>query len=114
MKFVTVYVNRLGKPAMTEQKSPVFPVGAVIVKEKLSSRDSKSPELMTVMVKREKGYNPDAGDWEYSVIDGAGKKVVEQGKIQQCISCHDESPARQSDHVFRQYYMSVKQAAALK
>ena len=54
-KFITVYVNEVGKQAMMQMKSPVFPQGSVIVKEKLVSKDSSSPELLTAMRKREPG-----------------------------------------------------------
>jgi hypothetical protein len=113
-KYVTVYVNNLGKDAMTLQKSPRFPVGSVIVKEKLAKSDSKSPELMTVMVKRDKDYNPDSGDWEYIVFDGAGKNVTARGKLENCGTCHRESPAKQSDYVYRDYYLPDSRKGALK
>src|SRR5688572_5900359 len=35
-KYITVYVNELGRKAMMEQLNPKFPQGSVIVKEKLS------------------------------------------------------------------------------
>ena len=34
-KFITVYVNEVGRTAMMEQAKPTFPEGSVIVKEKL-------------------------------------------------------------------------------
>jgi len=58
-KFITVYVNDIGRHAMMEEKVPRFPQGSVIVKEKLPSKDSSAPELLTVMIKREPGYNPE-------------------------------------------------------
>src|SRR6266853_526397 len=54
-KYFTVYVNDIGRPAMFSQKNPRFPEGSVIVKEKLSAKDSQTPELLTVMIKREQG-----------------------------------------------------------
>src|SRR5262249_14280583 len=56
-KYITVYVNDVGKNAMMEQVKPQFPVGSVIVKEKLPDKSSQSPELLTVMIKKEKGFN---------------------------------------------------------
>jgi Cytochrome P460 len=71
-------------------KSPTFsfPVGTVIVKEKLPDPKSKSPVLLTAMRKREKGYNPACFDWEFLALDGSGKEIKEQGKIERCQSCH--------------------------
>ena len=87
-KFVTVYVNGLGEKPMLRQKNPNFPVGTIIVKEKLPTPESTSPELLTVMIKRQKGYNPKVGDWEFMVCDGDGKKIQARGKLANCQSCH--------------------------
>jgi hypothetical protein len=73
----------------------------MIVKEKLGSPDSKEPEVLTAMIKREPGYNPGSGDWEYLVLDGAASKIVEQGKLTRCSSCH--TSYEHSDFVTRTY-----------
>jgi len=100
-KYITVYVNDLGRKAMLEQKSPDFPQGSVIVKEKLSERSSPAPELLTVMIKRGQGFNPASGDWEYMAVDGTGTRVLAQGKLDNCQSCHRAKP--ETDYVFRTY-----------
>src|SRR5262245_61639650 len=100
-KFVVVYVNDVGKEAMMEQRLPVFPEGSVIVKEKLTAKDSTSPELLTVMRKREAGYDPDNGNWEYLVFDGAGQKAQANGKLEKCQACHLSQKA--TDYVARNY-----------
>ena len=83
-KFVVVFVNGIGKAAMMEQKLPNFPEGSVIVKEKLQTKDSLSPELLTVMRKRGPGYDPQRGNWEYMVFDGAGQSLQASGKLEKC------------------------------
>lgn len=100
-KYLTVYVNDRGRSAMLEQKNPAFPAGSIIVKEKLAEKTSSTPELLTVMIKRGKGFNPNSGDWEYLVVDGAGTNVTAQGKLENCQSCHSARPA--TDYVFRTY-----------
>ena len=100
-KFITVYVNAVGRPAMMEQAKPSFPEGSVIVKEKLSDKSSQTPELLTVMIKRGKGFNNESGDWEYMVVDGSGTKVEAQGKLENCQGCHQAN--QQKDYVFRTY-----------
>ena len=99
-KYITVYVNEAGRKAMTEQSKPQFPEGSVIVKEKLSSPSSKTPELLTVMIKRENGFNPENGDWEFMVVDGGATKI-EQGKLESCQTCHQAMP--KTDFIFRSY-----------
>jgi hypothetical protein len=100
-KFITVYVNDTGRRAMMEEKSPRFPQGSIIVKEKLPTRESSSPELLTVMIKREAGYNPENGDWEYMALDGAGKEVQARGKLESCQACH--LMVKDTDYVSRNY-----------
>lgn len=86
---------------MLSQKSPRFPEGSIIVKEKLPARDSQAPELLTVMIKQKRGYNPTRGDWEYMVVDGAGTRIEGRGKLQNCQSCHIAN--KKTDYVFRTY-----------
>jgi hypothetical protein len=100
-KFVVVYVNDIGREAMMEQKVPRFPQGSVVVKEKLSTKDSRSPELLTVMRKREPGYDPAGGDWEYIVFDGAGKAIQASGKLENCQACHKLE--NKTDYIARSY-----------
>lgn len=100
-KFFTVYVNDIGRNAMINEKTPKFPEGSVIVKEKLLSEDGKSPELLTVMIKQKKGYNPKTGDWEYMVVNGEGTEIEGRGNLENCQSCHMLN--KQTDYIFRSY-----------
>jgi hypothetical protein len=100
-KYFTVYVNGTGREAMLTQKVPQFPEGSVIVKEKLTDRNSKTPELLTVMIKQKKGSNPAAGDWEYMVTDGTGTKVEGRGMLENCQACHVGQQG--GDYIFRTY-----------
>lgn len=111
-KFITVYVNPLGRRAMLRDSRPKFPVGAVIVKEKYATAASQIPELMTVMRKHPGGYAPDNGDWEYLVLDGKGGRVQAQGRIAACQGCHLQKAA--TDFVFRTPYFSTRQMEGLK
>lgn len=100
-KYINVYVNSIGKDEMMTKKSPQFPKGTVIVKEKLTTSDSTDPELLTVMIKREKDFNPENGDWEYMTLNGNATEVTARGKIESCQACHvlDKS----TDYVSRRY-----------
>ena len=100
-KFISVYVNDVGRGAMMTELNPKFPQGSLIVKEKLSSRESQAPELLTVMLKREPGYDPRRGDWEYMMLDGSASKIVERGRLTSCSSCHVAYSA--TDFVTRRY-----------
>lgn len=87
-KFIRVYINPIARDAMLQMKTPKFARGSVIVKEKLTTAQSKNAELLTVMVKREKGFDASNGDWEYMVLNGSGTKVQQRGKLSNCQSCH--------------------------
>jgi hypothetical protein len=51
------------------------------------------------MVKREPGYDPAHGDWEY-VYAGADKAVT-RGRLDSCIDCHFQ--VADKDYLFRTY-----------
>lgn len=100
-RYIVVYVNEPGRKAMMTERNPQFPQGSIIIKEKLATKISSSPELLTAMVKREKGFNPAANDWEFVVLSGDGKTIQAQGKLDNCTACH--LAQRSNDFVFRNY-----------
>jgi hypothetical protein len=95
--FIMVFVNGKGEAAMFNGKP--FPVGTVIVKEKHAKKDSPT-EACTVMLKREKGYNPACGDWEFAYLDAKGK-ATHEGKLKNCMECH--VARKGADFTFRTY-----------
>jgi hypothetical protein len=96
-----VFVSKPGEQAMAQAKSPHFPAGTTIVKEKLEDKAAVEPELRTVMIKRRKGFDKDAGDWEYLAVDGDGKVTRGRDQTAHCRSCHEK--AKGNDYVFRTY-----------
>ncbi|MDQ2987019.1 MAG: cytochrome P460 family protein [Armatimonadota bacterium] len=115
-KYFTVYVNDVGKAAMLSKGQPKFPVGSIIVKEKVAPAMSLSdanfdakktvpksfekPELLTVMIKRDKGFNPKCGDWEFRTAKSDGKYNVGE-TTNHCVSCHESRPT--NDFTYRTY-----------
>ena len=82
-----------------------YPVGAVIVKEKIIHQPpkegfGKGVERGTMgvggMVKRASGYDPSGGDWEYFYF--SDPEDIEAGVIRSCATCHQG--ARSRDFVF--------------
>src|SRR5262245_37354949 len=48
-KYISVFVNSVGREEMMTKRSPKFPIGSMIVKEKYDSADSTKPEMLTAM-----------------------------------------------------------------
>ncbi|MDX6693163.1 MAG: hypothetical protein QOF02_766 [Blastocatellia bacterium] len=98
-----VYVNELARDAMFNQKNPQFAVGSIIVREKLSQANdaSAAPQQLAVLVKRERGFNPKASDWEFMMLDGDARTIRQREKTGSCRKCHAEQ--KKSDYVFRTY-----------
>ena len=96
-----VYVNELARRALLEQKKPQFPVGSIIVREKLLQPDAAKPELLVAMVKRERGFNRKANDWEFLMIDGSISRITQREKTGSCRDCHKQQ--KDADFVFRTY-----------
>ena len=111
-KFVHVYVTPDGKTAM-QTNSGVFPQGAIVLKEKFSDGEGKQTELFTGMVKREVGYNPECGDWEFFTSSADASKITSRGKLKNCMACHVEY--KDQDFVTKSYaHISFYPKAALK
>ena len=96
-----IYVNEVARQALLDEKKPVFPVGSIIVREKLKMADATTPQLLVAMVKHERGFNPQANDWEFLVIDGNASRIQRREKTGDCLACHSQQ--KNTDFVFRSY-----------
>jgi hypothetical protein len=98
--WIHVYVTQQGQDVMRTGKG-VYPQGTVILKQKFSDPAGKYSDLFTGMVKREKGYNPEAGDWEFFALNSDATVSMTPHNVQSCIDCH--APFRATDFVSRRY-----------
>jgi hypothetical protein len=94
-----VYVNDTAKDAFMSDARPVFPQGSILVREKILDGDSSKAELLTVMIKREKGLSPQS--WEYLVMESDATRVRRREKAGECFACHRQQ--KKDDFVFRSY-----------
>jgi Cytochrome P460 len=97
---IQVYVTPESFASFVNEEAK-FPVGTIILKEKFPTMDAKAAELYTGMLKREKGYNPKAGDWEFFVLTGDRNAVTARGRIDSCMDCHQQYA--KSDFVTKRY-----------
>jgi hypothetical protein len=99
--YIIVRVN----PEAMEQFKAVdgpLPVGTTVVKEKHHSVPAEgAPDEYGAMIKREPGYDPEHGDWEYLYVVQKPRKQVTRGRLEKCIECH--SHVKDRDYVFRTY-----------
>lgn len=95
------YVNQLGAPvyATSTVNNPLaFPVGSIIVREKLIGAVNAPPDRLAVMVKRVAGFSPASGDWEFFGLSGDGNTILERQTTGSCLACHSSQKSR--DFVF--------------
>jgi hypothetical protein len=78
--YINVYVNELGLPLMENDTNRTFPVGTIIVKEKIATLDNEARNELGIMVKEESG-------WEYSYWDD-GTLYQDPNDVAHCIECH--------------------------
>lgn len=103
--YVQVYVNPVGAAAIRQEGTRVFPKGTIIVKEKLAE-DTRllkigtgpKPVGLGIMIKREKNFDPEGGDWEYLYVDEKGTVTRDHKQLEHCRACHSAQTER--DAVF--------------
>ena len=98
--FGAVYLNDIALATLPEIRPLNYPEGAVIVREKLKT-EAGAPEVLTAMIKRKKGFNPEANDWEFLLISGDARKIKKREKTGACLSCHESVIGK--DFVFDNY-----------
>jgi hypothetical protein len=97
--FGVAYANDIARDAMLSKGLASFPTGSILVREKLLTPTAPNPAVLVVMIKREKGFNPRANDWEFLTVSGDLKKIEKREKEGKCQACH--SSEAKNDFVFR-------------
>lgn len=95
---IRVRVNDLAYPNFANTAASL-PANSVVVKEKFANVEDAAPVALGVMIKREAGYDPEGGDWEYVYLDGRNFERVTRGQLASCRSCH--ASQSNADFLFR-------------
>jgi hypothetical protein len=95
-----VYANEIAA-AEINKSSHKFPVGSMIVRERLDSLTAVSPTVVIAMVKRESGFSKGTGDWEFFSFTGTDLKLLSRQTAGSCAECHTKK--RDADWVFLDY-----------
>lgn len=86
-----VLVNDAAKPYPAIGPATRPSADAMLV-EALRRAPEGEPVIYFVMMRREAGFDPRGGDWEYLVVDRDGR-AVQRGVLPLCARCHAEAPA---------------------
>jgi hypothetical protein len=84
---------------MLSREYAKFPTGAILVREKLLTPEASNPEILVVMIKRERGFNRKANDWEFMTVTGDLKRIEKREKEGKCQKCHKSQAWH--DYAFR-------------
>ncbi|MCL1144183.1 cytochrome P460 family protein [Shewanella gaetbuli] len=91
-----------------------YPVGTQFIKENYTMHNGKPGDAhsVTIMIKRQPGYNPKGGDWEYMQFNSQGETIiqgsgVEENVNQLCANCHEKIAER--DYIFSNIFSGASQ-----
>lgn len=111
LEFIRIYEEDLD-PEEDEIFFKNYPVGTVILKESFLNNHSRPTDalLLSGMIKREKGYDPKYGNWEYFQSTKQGQIIAHGNSTNKlvsttCIDCH--SNIEDKDFIFATHY-SIK------
>lgn len=93
-------MNDVARTVLPQSRPLIYPEGTVIVREKLPT-ETGPPEVLTAMIKRKKGFNPKANDWEFLLLNGDATEIKKREKTGACQRCH--ASAKEADFVIRSY-----------
>jgi hypothetical protein len=99
-KYLSVYFNPTAKSVARYLRGEKFPPGSIIIKEK-RTHDSTVVGGIGVMKKRDAGFDPQIGDWEFMYLDSNNKLSTGNVEAANCKSCHMRTPS--TDYVFGNY-----------
>ncbi|UCH76281.1 MAG: cytochrome P460 family protein [Rhodospirillales bacterium] len=94
-RYVQNYANSKGRAYGAFEKAGRMPVGSTLAKDSFTvgAKGQVSPGPLFIMEKMSAGFNPDGGDWKYTMIMPNGAVFgVTGGKnaagMQFCVDCH--------------------------
>jgi hypothetical protein len=82
--------NNLAAPEYEKVPAAAAPPQGSVIVQTHTERLGGSPGPVFAMVKREPGFFPAGGDWEY-VVTLAGGHVEDRGQMPQCARCHADA-----------------------
>jgi hypothetical protein len=98
-RYLQDWANTEAVAGIARRGAPPFAPGSVIVKEKYV-QSGTGPELVAVamMIKREQGFAPAHGDWDYAYYEPQLGMIQTEAQSDYCSGCH--VAASETDFVF--------------
>jgi hypothetical protein len=98
-RYLQDWANAEAVAGIARRGAPPFAAGSVIVKEKYVASGT-GPELVAIamMIKREQGFAPAQGDWDYAYYEPELGMIQSQEQSDYCSGCHAGASA--TDFVF--------------
>jgi hypothetical protein len=89
-RYLQDWANPSAAQALASGRPLTFPAGAVIVKEKYAGPKSAKPDVVAIglMIKREPGFDPAHGNWDYAYYEPALGIVRTEEQSAYCANCH--------------------------
>lgn len=94
---VSIFVNGLAAAHFADA-SAAMPPGSIVVKEKL---DGDEVAAVAAMIKREAGFSPETGDWEFLYASKTSERGESKPLQAHCGGCH--GAVKSTDWLFRSY-----------
>ncbi|WP_009965189.1 hypothetical protein [Verrucomicrobium spinosum] len=89
---IHVFITSTSAAAFKDPASR-FPVGTVVIKQNFPTVNAKEADFYTGMLKREAGFNPACGDWEFFTMSGdrragsATRQAIAELRLEGYLSC---------------------------
>lgn len=98
-RYLRDWANPAAVAGISRRGAPPFAAGSVIVKEKYVASDT-GLELVAIamMIKREQGFAPAHGDWDYAYYEPELGMIETKEQSEYCSGCH--AAAAETDFVF--------------
>ncbi|MDB4929501.1 MAG: hypothetical protein JWM10_1985 [Myxococcaceae bacterium] len=74
-----------------------LPVGSTVIKEEFADPTCTTVIGWTVMRKEPAGYDPTHGDWHWQRVRASDRAVLEDGRVDRCINCHNTADCTTRD-----------------
>jgi hypothetical protein len=99
-RYLQDWANPAAVAGIAARGAPAFAAGSVIVKEKYAELPDNEADLVAIglMIKREPGFNPARGDWDYAYFEPELGIVQTEEQSAYCAGCH--SGASATDQVY--------------